>query len=140
MRKQIIAASIVLALLPAGVHAADSAQATATRHANLLGYTTFPQRDGEALYKAVCAGCHMPDGKGGTGAGFYPALADNGNLAAWAYPALLILNGSKAMPSFRHEMDDEQITAVVTYIRTTFGNKYEDAVPADELKALREAK
>ncbi|MFV3129913.1 c-type cytochrome [Niveispirillum sp. KHB5.9] len=140
MKKQIMLAGLTLALLSTGAHAADSAQVSATKHANLLGYTKFPQRDGEALYKAVCAGCHMPDGKGGTGAGFYPALADNGNLAAWAYPALLILNGSKAMPSFRAEMDDEQITAVVTYIRTKFGNKYDDPVPPDELKALREAK
>lgn len=139
MRK-LITAGLLLCLVTPAVRAADSAQASATKHANLLGYTKFPQRDGEALYKAVCAGCHMADGKGGAGAGFYPALAENGNLAAWAYPALLVLNGSKGMPGFGDVMDDEQVTAIVTYVRTHFGNAYDDGVPADELKALREAK
>lgn len=138
--KKILLAGLMLALMPTASQGADAVQATATKHANLVGYTKFPQRDGEALYKAVCAGCHMPDGKGGTGAGFYPALANDGNLAAWSYPALLVLNGSKAMPAFRDVMDDEQITAVVTYVRTRFGNNYDDPVPAADLKALREAR
>ena len=37
----------------------------------------FLQRDGEAIYRAICQGCHMPGGQGAIGAGAYPALAAN---------------------------------------------------------------
>lgn len=33
------------------------------------------RKGGEAMYDAVCAGCHMPDGEGAVGAGAYPAVA-----------------------------------------------------------------
>ena len=42
----------------------------------------FMYRDGEHLYRAICQGCHMADGKGAQGAGAYPALAANPRLAA----------------------------------------------------------
>ena len=110
-----------------------------TKHANMMGLQHFPQADGESLYKGVCAACHMPDAKGGTGAGYYPALAGNPKLESSAYPVMLVMNGSKAMPSFKHSMSDAQIAAVVTYVRSHFGNNYTDPVTAEEVKEAREA-
>jgi mono/diheme cytochrome c family protein len=79
---------------------------------------------GEAVYNAVCAGCHMPDGKGAVGAGAYPALAENELLAAPSYPIYLILEGQKAMPPLGGILDDQQIADVVNYIRSNFGNDF----------------
>jgi mono/diheme cytochrome c family protein len=50
------------------------------------------------------------------------------------------LNGHGAMPSFRANMDDAQVSAVVTYVRTHFGNNYTDPVPLEEVKQVRDAK
>lgn len=77
------------------------------------------QVDGPDIYKALCAGCHMPDAKGAVGAGFYPALAGNENLAVGDYPVSVIMNGLHGMPPFRQLLDDAQIVAVVTYLQTT---------------------
>ncbi|HLN10531.1 MAG TPA: cytochrome c [Xanthobacteraceae bacterium] len=97
----------------------------------------FMQRDGEVIYRSVCQGCHMPDGQGAIGAGAYPALANNPRLAAAGYPVLHIVNGRKAMPPFARLFDDEQVAAVVNYVRTHFGNDYKDAVTAADVRATR---
>ena len=34
-------------------------------------------------------------------------------------------------------MSDDQVAAVVNYVRTHFGNHYDDAVTKDEVKAAR---
>jgi mono/diheme cytochrome c family protein len=131
---------VSLAVLTAGAALAEEGPPPdSTKHANMMGLQHFPQTDGESLYKGVCAACHMPDAKGGTGAGYYPALANNQKLEVSAYPVTLVMNGSKAMPSFKHAMTDAQIAAVVTYVRTHFGNSYTDPVTPDEVKEVREA-
>lgn len=79
---------------------------------------------GEAVYNAVCAGCHMPEGGGAVGAGAYPALAENDLLADPSYPIYLVVAGQKAMPPFGNLLDDQQIADVVNYIRSHFGNAF----------------
>jgi len=101
------------------------------------GAARFMERDGEALFRNVCAGCHMPDAKGAVGAARYPALAMNANLRLAAYPIAMVVNGRKAMPSFARTLDDEQIATVVNYIRTNFGNAYADRVTAADVRAAR---
>jgi mono/diheme cytochrome c family protein len=98
----------------------------------------FMQRDGEAIYRGVCQGCHMPDGRGAVGAGAYPALAGNPKLEAAGYPVLLVVNGRNAMPPFGRGLDDDQVAAVVNYVRTHFGNDYKDAITAADAKAARQ--
>lgn len=98
---------------------------------------TFPQRTGEAVFKEICAGCHMADAKGAVGAGAYPALARNPNLESAGYPVGVILHGQKAMPWFDDELDDEQVAGVVNYIRSHFGNRYTDKVTPADVKAMR---
>jgi mono/diheme cytochrome c family protein len=97
----------------------------------------FMPKDGEVLYRTSCQACHMPAGQGAAGAGVYPALASNSKLQAGRYPVFVVVNGSKAMPPFRNQLDDEQVAAVVNYIRTHFGNDYKDRVSAGDVKAVR---
>jgi mono/diheme cytochrome c family protein len=106
-----------------------AAPAVAQSFANPLH---FEAQDGGALYRDICQGCHMPNGQGAKGAGTYPALAKNEHLASTGYPVLVVLRGQKAMPGFAGTLSDAQVAAVVTYVRTHFGNAYGDAVtPAD---------
>ena len=53
----------------------------------------FSEGGGEELYAYVCQGCHMPDGKGATGAGTYPSLAGDKALEAPGYPLFVVVNG-----------------------------------------------
>ena len=79
----------------------------------------------------------MPDGNGATGAGTYPSLAGNKNLEASGYPIAVVVNGQRGMPPFGSMMSNEQVAAVVNYLRTHFGNDYRDDVTADEVRAVR---
>ena len=98
----------------------------------------LPLADGKAIYEHVCQSCHMADARGARlSPATYPALAANAKLAARAYPAVMVVNGLGAMPAFGSMLTDEQIAAVVNYLRTNFGNAYADALRPDEVKALR---
>ena len=100
----------------------------------------FDERSGEALYRSICQGCHQSQGQGAQGAGNYPALAHDANLASRQYPVVVLLMGRKNMPSFAQSLDDAQIAAVATYVRSHFGNDYADEITAAEVAALRPAK
>jgi mono/diheme cytochrome c family protein len=92
---------------------------------------------GEELYVNVCRGCHMGDGAGAAGAGSYPSLVSDPNLEASGYAVDLVLNGRRGMPPFADMMSDDQVAAVVNYLRTHFGNSYQDAVTAQDVRAAR---
>ena len=92
---------------------------------------------GEELYMTVCAACHMPDAKGARGAGSYPALAGNARLRSGAYPAYVVVKGMNGMPPLGADMTDEQVADVVNYVRTHFGNNYQDPVLPAQVSALR---
>ena len=97
----------------------------------------FPQQTGEELFKNICQGCHMPDARGATGAGSYPALAANPRLAAAVYPITVVLHGQRAMPPFGESLDDRQVANVINYVRSHFGNHYKDLVTPEAVKAKR---
>ena len=99
----------------------------------------FAQQGGEAVFKNICQGCHMPNAQGAVGAGRYPALAKNPKLVEPGYPVMMVMNGNKAMPSFGGELDDTQIANVVNYVRTHFGNHYTDAVTPAFVASARPA-
>jgi mono/diheme cytochrome c family protein len=100
------------------------------------GYN-FAETSGEELFANVCQGCHMQDAAGATGAGTYPSLASNSYLQAGAYPLYVVVHGRRAMPPFGDMLNDEQIAAVVNYVRTHFGNNFRDAVTAGDVKDAR---
>jgi mono/diheme cytochrome c family protein len=97
----------------------------------------FIENSGEDLFANVCRGCHMADAKGATGAGTYPSLAGDGNLISGGYPVAVVVNGQRGMPAFGAMMSDDQVAAVVNYLRSHFGNDYHDAVTAEDVKATR---
>jgi mono/diheme cytochrome c family protein len=97
----------------------------------------FTEVTGEELFASACQGCHMSDGKGAIGAGVYPSLAQDSNLEAGGYPVYVVVRGQRAMPPVGAMMSDAQVAAVVNYIRTHFGNQYQDAVSADDVKRIR---
>jgi len=99
--------------------------------------TGLAEREGAELYANICQACHMPDGKGATGAGTYPSLAGDSNLAGSSYPIHIVINGKRAMPPFGKMMGDEQIAAVVNYVRTHFGNTYPDVITVKDVAAGR---
>ena len=92
---------------------------------------------GEDLYKRICAACHMPDAKGAEGAGAYPALASNPRLGSGGYPLYVVLKGRNGMPPLGELMTDAQVADVINYMRTHFGNDYQDAVLPADVSALR---
>jgi mono/diheme cytochrome c family protein len=134
-------AVLVIALLLG--FAAPAAMAQNPAHAASAGALStgfaFSETSGEDLYTNVCQGCHMPDGKGAVGAGAYPSLAGDKALQAAGYPAHVVVNGQHGMPPVGMMMTDDQVAAVVNYVRTHFGNDYRDAVTAADVKAVRPA-
>ncbi|MEQ9455132.1 MAG: cytochrome c [Phycisphaeraceae bacterium] len=103
---------------------------------------------GQQVYQANCAGCHGQDG-GGMNGGF-PVL--KGNQTVVGDPTLLIrmtlhgvgagpraLPGSGAygsiMPGISF-LSDEEVTAVVSYVRQSWGNQA-SIVSADDVIAQR---
>ena len=125
---------VVVAMLAAGVARADAPGPA------FGGPYAYAEAGGAAIYANVCAACHMPAGQGAVGAGAYPALAHNAHLVAAAYPIAVVLRGQKAMPSFGRSLSDEQIAAVVGYIRTHFGNDDAGDPTAADVAAVRAAR
>jgi mono/diheme cytochrome c family protein len=123
------AVALTLTLLPFAAQAQSAAHFSPAYR--------FTEQSGEQLFANVCQGCHMPDAKGAVGAGVYPSLAGNKNLEAGGYPVYVVVRGQRAMPPFGAMMSDDQVAAVVNYLRTHFGNDYPDAVTAEDVKVVR---
>ena len=102
---------------------------------------------GEAIFVDTCSACHTRNGAGVEH--LFPRLADNA-IVRQSDPTTLvriILTGvrgagtdvfptSPAMPSFGYRLDDDQVAAVVTYIRNSWGNTA-SPVDAELVKTLR---
>jgi mono/diheme cytochrome c family protein len=130
-----IAISAALSLLSFTAYAQGTGP-SATEPALSQGFRFF-EMSGKELFANVCQGCHMSDAKGATGAGTYPSLAADRKLEASGYPLHIVVNGQRGMPPFGAMMSDDQLAAVVNYLRTHFGNNYRDAVTSEDVKAVR---
>ena len=104
---------------------------------------------GKRVYDAQCASCHGGDGRGMPP--HYPPLKDNQSITMTSSvnPIRMVLNGGYppgtrrnpmpyGMPPFAHAMSDGDVAAVVTYIRTAWGNRGAPVTPG-EVSALRAA-
>ena len=100
---------------------------------------TFGEQGGAELYAHVCAACHQPDAKGAVGAGAYPPLAGDRNVASRDFMLSVLLRGLDGMPPLGEMMSDAQVADVVNYVRTHFGNMYPDSVSAADVAAARKA-
>jgi mono/diheme cytochrome c family protein len=91
--------------------------------------------DGKALFGKNCAACHQATGLGIPGA--FPAL--KGNVFAQGDPAIVIatvLKGRAGMPAFATSLDDEKLAAILTYVRSAWGNKA-SAIAVPDVAAVR---
>ena len=100
------------------------------------GKKGFISTNGKKLYDDSCAGCHMPDGKGAQGAGYYPPLANNSKMESKYYIISVVVHGLRGMPSFHSMMSDEQIAAVTQYVHSDL-NPFTDIVTAANVAQLR---
>ena len=91
-----------------------------------------PRTGGETYMRAGCFACHGEMGYGGAG----PRFRNDKLLAADDYVVGQILLGRGIMPSFAHKLDDQQIAAVATYIRNSWGNDF-GPVSADQVAKAR---
>jgi mono/diheme cytochrome c family protein len=97
----------------------------------------FSEQGGAELFRNICAGCHQPDAKGAVGAGAYPSLVADAQLASADFMVSVLLGGLKAMPPVGDMMSDAQVADVVNYVRTHFGNTYSGAVSAGDVAGAR---
>ena len=87
----------------------------------LAGAARAAPPDGAAIFKQNCAACHQGQGQGVPGA--FPALA--GDAFVQGDPkavAQVLLNGRGGMPNFREDLTNDQIAAVLSYVRASWGN------------------
>jgi mono/diheme cytochrome c family protein len=104
---------------------------------------------GQTVYATQCATCHRSDGHGMPPE--YPPLAGNPSIQMQSAvnPIRMVLNGGfppgthgnpqpYGMPPFAQRLSDDEVAAVVTYIRAAWGN-HGAAVSSGEANALRTA-
>ena len=95
-----------------------------------------PASEGRELYEQICQACHMPDAKGGAGSGTgVPALAGNPHIADKTFAINRVWNGYGGMPRFGAMLSQDQVAAVLTYVRGHF-NSYTDRLTAEDIKRL----
>jgi mono/diheme cytochrome c family protein len=79
-----------------------------------------------------CQVCHGEMGYGGVG----PAFHKNPFLALPDYLAARVLLGGGAMPSFAHRLSDDEIAAVITYLRQRW-HAAPNAIAPKDVTAVR---
>jgi mono/diheme cytochrome c family protein len=112
-----------------------------------FGKELFEQ--GKKIYGDQCAKCHAENGMGHPP--HYPPLANNQSvqMQSAVNPIRMVLNGGYApstmanpepygMPPFAHSMSDQEVAAVVTYLRMAWGNKGTPVSP-QQVNDLRSA-
>ena len=88
---------------------------------------------GEQVYAANCAACHGPEGQGGAA---FPALAGSEFLTGDPTQAIqVVLHGRGIMPAFGGTLSNEQIAAVLSYERNSWGNEAEVISPEEVAQA-----
>jgi mono/diheme cytochrome c family protein len=106
------------------------------------GLTAAMMKTGAQVYKDRCASCHQDDGRGVPR--IYPPLANNEAIAMRnpVNAIRIVLNGGfppstegnprpYGMPPFYQDLNDEQVAAVVTYIRQSWGNSAPPTWPVE---------
>jgi mono/diheme cytochrome c family protein len=131
--RHLLAAACMLPL-PSLVHAGDAAR-------------------GQAVYMQVCFACHQPTGMGLPP--MFPPLAGSDwvnvnkpdriiRMVLHGFTGPITINGkpftspAPLMPAQGAALSDAQIADVLTYVRSSFGNKAGD-VTTEQVKAIRDA-
>lgn len=127
----------------------EAALGDARTKGNLMVRTGAGTVDGAQIFAAQCVACHQAGGTGLAGV-FPPLAASEWVLAKEAVPITILLHGisgklsvkntayNGAMPAFGAKLGDSEIAAVLTYVRTSFGNSA-GKVDAAMVQAVRAA-
>jgi mono/diheme cytochrome c family protein len=123
-------------------------------HTNLKGAELALYDKGKVIYskEGFCITCHQEDGKGLTAAGFPPLAGTQWVIGNQNRLIKIILNGLMGpievlgkeypgqvpMTPYRGMLNDEEVAAVATYVRNSFGNEASAITPA-KVKAVRDA-
>jgi mono/diheme cytochrome c family protein len=87
-----------------------------------------PDTDGEKIFmQNNCFVCHGQQGYGGIG----PSFRNDPFLLLTDFVACQILLGRGVMPPFGGKLDDNQIAAVASYVRNSWGNHFGEVKPDD---------
>ena len=114
-----------------GLFAASAVSATVSTGA----WAATPQ----SLFNDNCSACHQTSGKGVKGA--FPALAGDPLVQGDAAPlTATVLAGRAGMPAFKDDLNDADLSAVLTYIRTAWGNTGKPVTAADVAAARAKLK
>ena len=104
--------------------------------------------DGAQIYSAQCVACHQASGAGLPGV-FPPLAASEWVTGKDTLAASILLHGvtgkltvkgaayNGQMPAFKDKLNDAELAAVLSHIRSQFGNSA-SGVSADTVKAVRE--
>ncbi len=96
---------------------------------------------GQAQFAALCAACHQPNGQGL--AGLAPSLL----YSKWVLGdarilARIVLNGKTqenlVMPPWKAALDDENVAAVLTFIRRSWGHDNDPIAPTVVAEARKD--
>ena len=88
---------------------------------------------GQQQYVATCAACHQPNGEGMTGLS-KPLVGSRWVQGAPANLIRIVLHGKEGemlMPPIGASLSDDQVAAVLTYIRRSWGNQASAITPAE---------
>ena len=121
-------------------------------HVDLSGQDAALYKMGKEIYArdGFCSTCHRPDGKGLPVSGFPPlvntdwVLGDPGRLIKLTLDGLIgpitVLGqdyaGQVPMTPFRNLLNDEEVAAVLTYVRNAFGNNA-SAISPEQVELIR---
>jgi cytochrome c6 len=78
---------------------------------------------GRLLYTSNCAPCHYPNGEGNLS--LFPALNRNAFVTVSDPTGVIdtVLHGRELMPAFASTLTDQEIAAVISYIRNAWNNQ-----------------
>lgn len=87
-----------------------------------LASTAFAAADGAAVYKAKCQMCHGPNGDASSpmakNMGLKPLNSPDVQNMSAADMTALVTNGKGKMPASKGKLSDDEISAVVTYVKS----------------------
>lgn len=93
----------------------------------------------QSLFNDNCSACHQTSGKGVKGA--FPALAGDAFVQGDAAPlTATVLAGRAGMPAFKDDLNDADLSAILTYVRTAWGNTGKPVTAADVAAARAKLK
>lgn len=149
MKSTTVAVLVAVSLLSAGC--SKGSQTNTTSSTTTTSATQAPKQtaavNGGTVYQTNCSSCHGADGKGSPGA--FPPLAQNAFVTGAPGSVIhVVKNGLSGpvkigtqtyngqMPAWSGTLNADQIAAVITHIRTSWGNKA-PAVTAAQVAAAK---